>query len=311
MAGDFPLSVRRDNRIVDVRNNGKKGPMMFLSIFSDELGLDVAESLPIIRSWGVDHVDFRAKIFGKSIEMLDDDELRRLRKLLDDHDMTVGCLQSSLCKDHLPDAAHRKQDITRLDGIIRAADALDCRLVRSFHYWQNFKDPNCKDGDLAKRGPAFHRVMEMLNPITDRAQAEGLVLAFENCDVHPDDVFAILDALAVPDWGLAWDVNNSWYCDERRSDENAFVDRMLKRSVAVHVKAGGALNWLKRELIPYKNVLQACHDHGITGPVSIETHNPKNNAFAEKDVSRQVLEVVRLAWPRDVSQSLHSKASIG
>jgi hypothetical protein len=43
---------------------------MFISIFSDELGLDVAEALPIIKSWGLSHVDFRSKVFGKGIEML-------------------------------------------------------------------------------------------------------------------------------------------------------------------------------------------------------------------------------------------------
>ena len=100
---------------------------MFVSIFTDELGLDVTKALPIIRSWGVEHVDFRGRVFRKGIEALDDDELRQLKKLVDDHGMTVGCLQTSLCKVHLPDEERQKQEMEKLEGIIRAADALDCR----------------------------------------------------------------------------------------------------------------------------------------------------------------------------------------
>ena len=121
-------------------------------------------------------------------------------------------------------------------------------------------------------------------------------MAFENCDVHPDDVFSVLDALSVPGWGLAWDVNNNWYCDERREDEDAYIERLATRALCVHVKAGGALNWLKRELIPYKKILKVCQELGLGGPVSAETHNPQK-AFPCKDVSRQVIEVIRLAWP--------------
>lgn len=271
---------------------------MFISIFTDELKLDVAEAIPMIKSWGLEHVDFRSMVFGKEIHELDDRELRKLKKLVDDNGMTVGCLQSSLCKDHLPNAESRKHDLAKLDGIVRAADALDCRLVRSFHYWKNYVSESCNDGDLAKGGDALQQIMDMLTPVTDRAEAEGLVLAFENCDVHHDDVFAVLDALTVPGWGLAWDVNNNWYCDERRKDEDAFIERMVKRALCVHVKAGGALNWLKREVIPYKKVLNACYQSGLQGPVSAETHNPQKT-FPCKDVSRQVIEVIRLAWPEE------------
>lgn len=279
---------------------------MFISIFTDELGLDVTEALPIIKSWGVSHVDFRAKVFGKGIEMLEDDELKQLRKLVDDHGMNVGCLQTSLCKVHLPDAKRQKSEGAKLEGIIRAADALDCRLVRTFSYWQ---PTGAESGTLTPRTDALEKVMDMFAPIAGRAEAVGLVMALENCGVSPDEVFAVLDALAVPGWGLAWDVCNDWYCDARRADEDAYIERMAKRAVCVHVKAGGALNWLKREVIPYKKVLNACYESGMQGPVSAETHNPQK-AFPCQDVSRQVIEVIRLAWPAEVSQSLYRSAMV-
>jgi len=267
---------------------------MYISIFSDELGLDVAEALPIIKSWGLKHVDFRAKVFGKGIEMLDNDERKQLRKLVDDHGMTVGCLQTSLCKVHLPDGERQKKETEKLEGIIRAADALECRLIRSFSYWQ----PQVEEsGTLATHPQALETVMDLFAPIARRAQEAGLILSFENCGVLPDELFALLDALDVPGWDMAWDVANTWGCEERKRDEDAFIARMVKRANCVHVKAAGALSIMPRyEAIPYVKVLEICHKLGMSGPVSAETHN-----FGRKgpdvDVSKMLVDLIRDAWP--------------
>jgi sugar phosphate isomerase/epimerase len=272
---------------------------MFISIFTDELGLDVTEVLPIIKSWGMSHVDFRSKVFGKGIEMLSDDELKQLRKLVDDHGMIVGCLQTSLCKVHLPDAERQKKEQEKLEGIIRAADALNCRLVRSFSYWQ----PQGQDsGALATKGDVLEKVMDMFAPIARRAKEAGLIMSFENCGVATDEIFALLDALAVPGWNMAWDVENTWGCAERKQDEDAFITRMVKRANCVHVKAWGAIALMEKAVpIPYKKVMRACHELGMNGPVSAETHN-----FGKKgpdvDVSKMVIDAIRLAWPEGVGR---------
>jgi len=274
---------------------------MFISIFTDELGLDVAEALPIIKSWGVNHVDFRAKVFGKNIEMLNADELRRLRQRVDDHGMTVGCLQTSLCKVHLPHAQRQKQEQEKLEGIIRAADALDCRLVRSFSYWQPQGE---QSGTLATDPDVMQKVLDMFAPIAHRAEAAGLVVSFENCGVATDEVFALLNALNVPGWNMAWDVANTWSCDERKQDEDAFIERMVKRANCVHVKARGAIALMEADLIPYGKVLQASHDLGMPGPVSVETHNFGRKG-PDEQVSRQVVEAIQRCWPTCAPQRPH------
>lgn len=266
---------------------------MYVSIFTDELGLDVAEALPIIRSWGLDTVDFRAKVFGKGIEALSDSELGELRHLVDEHNLRVGCLQTSLGKVHLPDPERRKQEEAKLEGVIRAADALKCRLVRSFSYWQPAREEHRR---LNTHPDALDEVLELFAPIAGRAEDAGLVLSFENCGVTPDEVFALLDALKVPGWDMAWDVANSWWSDERRRDEDAFIDRMARRANCVHVKARGALDWLPADLIPYAKVLQACQRLGLSGPVSAETHTGAD-ILSKRKASEQLVEAIRHAWP--------------
>jgi len=274
---------------------------MFLSIFSDELGVDIAQGIGTIREWGLDHVDLRGQVLGKAAEALPPEKLPELRALIDGQGMKVGCLQSSLAKVHLPDAARREAEAEKLEGIVRAADALDCRLVRSFFYWQ---PPAELRGELAVRPDELQKVLDAFAPLAERAKQAGLVLAFENCGVTPDECFRVLDALGVPQWGLAWDVSNTWDCDERRADEDAFIVRMAKRSKCVHVKARGAVEGLGEETIPYAKVLQTLSNAGLEGPVSVETHNP-DRSVSNTEMSRRVVEVVQKAWPTAAPGGLH------
>jgi len=266
---------------------------MFPSIFTDELGLDFPETLPTLKSWGLEHCDLRGRVFRRSFESLTPEQLAEVKKLLDQQGMKVGCLQSSLAKVHLPDAERCQAEAEKLEGIIRAADVLDCCLVRAFFYWQ---PPKELAGQLAVRPDEQQKVLDRFGPLAERAQEAGLVLGFENCDVAPDEVFTIVDALGVPSWGLAWDVHNGWDCQERRDDEDAFIIRMAQRSRLVHVKARGAVEGLTDELIPYDKVLQTCDNAGLQGPVSAETHNP-DRSVDNVEMSRRVVEVIQKAWP--------------
>jgi len=265
---------------------------MFPSIFTDELGLDFPDALPVIKSWGLGHCDLRGRVFRKAFEALTPDELAEVKRLLDEHGMKIGCLQSSLAKAHLPEGERLEAEATKLEGIIRAADALGCRLVRSFFFWQ---PPREAQGNLAVQPDQLQKALDRFAPLADRAQKAGLVLGFENCGTTPDECFAFLDALGVPAWGFAWDVHSSWDCDERRADLAAFLVRMAQRARLVHVKAHGAVAGLG-EPIPYDKVLQTLDNAGLRGPVSAETHNP-DRSVDNAEMSRRVVETIQKAWP--------------
>ncbi|MFP4380983.1 MAG: Gfo/Idh/MocA family oxidoreductase [Candidatus Sumerlaeia bacterium] len=266
---------------------------MFISIFSDELALDITEGLPIIKSWGLEYADLRGRVFGKAAENLGLDEMKELRKLFDDHGMKAGCLQSSLAKVHLPDKERQAEEAQKLERLIQLAEIMDCPWVRAFHYWQ----PKGEDkGQLDIRPDEFQKVMDMFGPLADRAKEAGLMVGFENCGVLPDEVFAVLDALNIPQWGLAWDVNNTWDCEEREKDEDAFIARMVKRSKMIHVKAKGVIDGLADYTIPYDKVLNYCSNAGVPGSVSAETHNP-DRSKDNVEMSRQVVQAIQRAWP--------------
>ena len=86
---------------------------MYISIFTDELYMDIYEALPILKEWGMTHVDFRGMINGKTIENQTDEELYALKAALDEHGLKPGVIQSSLCKVHLPDAARQAREMEK------------------------------------------------------------------------------------------------------------------------------------------------------------------------------------------------------
>ena len=131
---------------------------MYISVFSDEMGLDFKEALPIYASWGMKHVDFRALINGKGIHLQTNEELKEIKAMLDEYGMKAAVLQSSLCKVHLPDEERVKAEMKKLEGLIRAAEALDCNMVRSFNFWQHKEgEPGlgvCPQFSIPKISPA-------------------------------------------------------------------------------------------------------------------------------------------------------------
>jgi predicted dehydrogenase len=150
-------------------------------------------------------------------------------------------------------------------------------------------------GELAVRPDERQKVLDLFGPLAERAKKAGLIFGFENCGLTPDEVFCVLDALGVANWGLAWDVANGWDCDERRKDEDAYILRMVRRTKLVHVKAHGAVPGLG-ELIPYDKVLQFCDNAGVQGPITAETHNP-DRSVSNVEMSRRVVEAIQKAWP--------------
>ena len=272
---------------------------MYISIFSDELFLDIYEALPIIKEWGMTHVDFRGMINGKSIENQTEEELYALKAALDAYGLKPGVIQSSLCKVHLPDAQRQEKELEKLEGIIRASNILGTKLVRSFFYWQHKQDdPAC--GELAMRPDALAQVLELFAPVAKRAKEAGLILAFENCGCTPDEVITVLEALKVPEWGMAWDVSNMFeYLPEAEGDCVAYFTKALKYANMVHVKSRGvsALPQLNYKKVPWDRVLAGVAVTGKDMPISVETHVPAESGLDKIETSRLVYQFVKRNIP--------------
>ena len=288
---------------------------MYISIFTDELFMDIYDALPILKSWGFTHVDFRGMINGKPIERQTDEELYELKAALEKYDLKPGVIQSSLCKVHLPDAERQAKEMEKLEGIIRASNILGTKLVRTFFFWQHKQDdPAC--GELAMRPDCLAQVLEMFGPIAKRAQEAGIIFTFENCGVTPDEVITVLEALKVPGWGLAWDVSNMFeYLPEAKGDCVAYFTKALKYANSVHVKCRGVetLPQLKYKKVPWDRVLAGVAVTGKDMPISVETHVPAESGLDKVETSKHVYEYIKknipAAAPGDMLSALSPNQS--
>lgn len=272
---------------------------MFPSIFTDEIhNEDIAQTLKTLAGWGYAYVDFRNKIFGKPIDSLDQNELKQLVELLKQNNLKVGCLQSSLAKCHLPDDARRQKEMEKLEGLIRAADALDCRLVRAFNYWQPQQAAPELHDKLQHRPDMMEKVLDAFAPIAKRAKAAGMVLGFENCGQSPREVLAFLDALDEPTWALAWDPHDDWNSQYRKDDEVEYMIELAQRCNMLHVKAKSVIPKIINAHVPWDRVFATCAAAGLKGPVSVETHyhNPDEGLSGEQ-ASKACYDHIIKNWP--------------
>ncbi|MGN0178393.1 MAG: Gfo/Idh/MocA family oxidoreductase [Monoglobaceae bacterium] len=281
---------------------------MYISLFTDEFGEDVYKVLPVVAGWGMKYVDFRGLINGKPIEKQTDEELRELKRALDGYGLKTGVIQSSLCKVHLPDKERIADEMKKLEGIIRASEILDCRLVRSFNFWQhNQNDPAC--GELAMRPDELIKVVEMFEPFRKRAKEAGLILGFENCGQTPNEVIAFLKAINEPEWGMAWDVSNMFeLLPEAEGDCIEYFTKALTAANMIHVKSRGvsAITELDYKKVPWDRVLAGAATIDRDIPVSIETHVPADSTLAGQgmEVSKRCYDYIKKVWPESAPADL-------
>ena len=283
---------------------------MYISVFTDELQKEVTDILPTIASWGMEYVDFRSRINGKMIENQTPQELKALRSQLKELGLQTGVIQSSLGKVHLPDADGLKREMEKLEGIIRAADALDCRYVRSFNFWQHDQnDPRC--GELAMRPDALANVLEMYYPFAKRAQEAGLILGFENCGQTPDEVIAVLEALNIPEWGMAWDVSNMFeLLPYAQGDCIDYFTKALKYANMLHVKSRGVLTQVEGKKVPWERVLRGAACTGKNMPISIETHVPPPAPLDGIEATKKCYDYIKKVWPASAPSDMKTALSV-
>lgn len=196
----------------------------------------------------------------------------------------------------------QKAEMEKLEGIIRAADILGCRLVRCFNYWQ----PKADDmGALAVRPDEMDKVLNMFHPIAKRAKEANLTLAFENCGQTADEVIALVEALGVPEWGLAWDVSN--YFSYIPADKLvAYAEKCLQYARMLHVKAISIVPSLDGDKVPWDRVLAATAAAGLDIPVSVETHTPNDCGMTHEECTAECVRLVRKAWPTAAPSSVRA-----
>lgn len=280
---------------------------MRLSLITDEVGQDAEEGMRLAREHGLEYVAIRSA-WGRNVAEFGDEEIARIRRLLDAHGLRVSSVLSPLYKCDPPWQAAPPHDDPHFVGFsTRSADheALPARLgetarllgapvLRLFSFLAPDPPPARAADGLPEEAVAH----------LERAGAalpEGTVGALENEHVcHVATLAQLERVLHGPPGGRAAglratvDLSNHVLAGGD-FDVRALTPRLIAATVDVHVKdrrdgryvpvGSGDFSW--------EPVLRRLADHGYQGFVTLESHLRGDRAGV-----RASLDALRKAWPR-------------
>ena len=208
--------------------------MIKLTGFADEAGETLAEQIRAHQALGWDSIEMRqVKVgaVGKNFTEHDDAAYRQIREELAGAKMGVSCFGSPIANWASKITGDFQKDVASLRRAAPRMRELGTKYIRIMSY------PN--DG-LA---PAdwFKEVVRRLKELSKIAEAEGVVLAHENCSGYgggtPEMFGELLSAIDSPAFKLAFDTGNPVAHDQCVEGQSwAFYRLARKRIAHVHIK---------------------------------------------------------------------------
>lgn len=246
--------------------------MLKLSVISDEISQDFARVLEVCGEYGVPMVEPRS-VWEKPPQALTDEDVARMRGLLDAAGMRVCCIAAPFFKCDLGNAEHYQEHLGILRRCIEIAHAFDCNLIRGFTFW--------------KTGPAGAVWQQLLDAYQEPIrilEAEDCLIGIENeASTHiatAAEAEALYRDLASPRIKAIWDPANEVYAEDGELPFPTAFERMKPNLVHVHLKDAVRDESGEPHCVPigdggyidYPGQLQALIDMGYEGACSLETH---------------------------------------
>ncbi|MDP6776929.1 MAG: sugar phosphate isomerase/epimerase [Candidatus Latescibacteria bacterium] len=247
---------------------------MDIAFFADEVSkADFEEAVRLGIQAGADGVELRGGIWGRRVQEIDDDEVKRVQDVLAKHGTSIISLGSPFGKC-AHDSEAEKADHQRIfDRMVELSHAFDTRIVRCFSLWNPFR----KQGDeMRPEVDAYLDVIcPFLEPAVATAQREGIVLSLENEGATIGgtcaEVASIVAALGDPQsLTFCWDVNNGVALGEPALPEGYGLIRGRISHLHVKPNEAGELDPVLGTEISYLELLKTMVADGYKGAASIE-----------------------------------------
>jgi sugar phosphate isomerase/epimerase len=260
-----------------------QGDFVKLSVITDEISLDLAHALDVMREFGVRGAELRG-LWDTNIADLPMEKAREAKAILADNGMAVSVIASPFFKCPLTDdeagetgnthlAATRKMDdqMALLHRCIDLANLFETNMIRVFAFW--------------KRGPLTReiedRIVEAFAEPVRVAEQHGMVLALENehaCYLGTGaDTARVLKRVGSPALQGVWDPGNAFFADEVPFP--AGYEAMRGCIAHVHVKDAGRNEQGEPQFmvvgegtLDFRSQFAALKADGYSGFLSLETH---------------------------------------
>ena len=174
--------------------------MFKLSGFGDEISDDLVTQLEVMDSLGIKHLEIRG-VYGKGILELNEEEIRKVKGILEEKDFKISAIGSPVGKIEVTDDF--STDLGNLKKAFSLTSIFETKYIRMFSYYL----PEGKD-----RSSFGKEVLRRVAEMTRLAEKEGIVLLCENefdvyCD-SPERCSEILKNIDSPCLRLTFDPAN-------------------------------------------------------------------------------------------------------
>ena len=171
-----------------------------LSGFGDEISPDPVVQISVLQALGANHIEIRSA-WGTNIVDLAEEDLQRLKSILEETNMGVSAIASPIGKVDVSEPV--EAELTRLKRAIHAAQTLGAQYIRVFSFY--------RAADTTAES-IRQDVMERMQALTAAAEAAGVVLLHENEKAiygdTPERVLDIMETVNSPALRVAWDAAN-------------------------------------------------------------------------------------------------------
>jgi len=252
--------------------------MFKLSVISDEISQDFQRVVDVAREYGATQIEPRS-VWDKPPQALTDDDVRRMRDILDAAGMGCACIAAPFLKCDLGNEDQYREHLGILRRCIEIGRVLGTNLVRGFTFWRT--------------GPArdvWGQLLEAYDEPVRILEGEDAYVGIENeASTHiatAREAAALYTDLSErsPAGGervkAVWDPANEVFADEGELPYPDAFERMKPYLIHVHLKDAVRDENGEPKLVPvgeggyidYPAQLQALVDMGYEGACSLETH---------------------------------------
>jgi sugar phosphate isomerase/epimerase len=141
-----------------------------ISAFADEISAEPGEQIAVLKSCGVKHIEFRS-IHKTNVLNLNDEQIARFKKLLDDEGFKLSAIGSPIGKIKVDDPF--EPHLEKFQRAIQLCKVFGTPNIRIFSYYP----PEKFDGNWA---PYREEVLRRMQAKADIAAKAGVVLFHEN-----------------------------------------------------------------------------------------------------------------------------------
>ena len=236
--------------------------MFKLSVISDEVSQDFQRVVDVCQEYGVPMVEPRS-VWEKAPQDLANDDVRKMRAILDEAGMSVCSIASPFFKCDLGDEKQYREHIGLLRRCIEIGRMLDCNIIRGFTFW--------------KTGPAssvWQQLLDAYEEPIEILESEDCYIGIENeASTHiatAAEAEALYRDIDSPRIKAIWDPANEVYAEDGELPFPDAFERMKPNLIHVHIKDAVRNESGEAECVPvgeggyidYPGQLQALIDMG-------------------------------------------------